>query len=187
MAKQRGRTAKLRLGGGISTRQMSDKLADHPHLPVLLLPILPLPSSCLTCVIFFSFWYAISNPPPEKNGLQTSLSTLHERDLGSTCMPFPHQTKKDRRPLFLSLRATRERGLKPPSIPFWPKSERNSKPPPHMFWAKEVACWKKPAPLPFWPKEGEFKPPHLPSHFISSALSLSLIPTLDHEPSRCPP
>ena len=170
MAKQRGRTAKLRCGGGISTRQMSDKLADHPHLPVLLLPILPLPSSCLTCSIFFSFWYAISNPPPEKNGLQTSLSTLHERDLGSTCMPFPHQTKKDRRPLFLSLRATRGRGLKPPSTPFWPKSERNSKPPPHMFWAKEVACWKKACSPPLLAKGRGIQtpPPPFPLHLLCS-------------------
>ena len=170
MAKQRGRTAKLRLGGGISTRQMSDKLADHPHLPVLLLPILPLPSSCLTCSIFFSFWYAISNPPPEKNGLQTSLSTLHERDLGSTCMPFPHQTKKDRRPFFLSLRATRGRGLKPPSIPCWPNWRRNSKPPPHMFWAKEVACWKKACSPPLLAKGRGIQtpPPPFPLHLLCS-------------------
>ena len=151
---------------------MSDKHANHPHLPLLLLPILPLPSSSFTCSVYFSFWYTVSNPPPEKKRIANPPFPQFIKEVWVlNASPSASRAKTRRRHLFLSLLAKNGGGLKPPPSPLWPKGEENSKPPPPMFEAKAGAGCEGLLPSPSGQRGEGIQTTALPSIFTSSALS----------------
>ena len=150
---------------------MSDKLANHPHLPLLLLPIVPLPSSSFACSLFFSFWYTVSNPPPETGEIATPpLPELIKGVWVLSASPSPITPKKAGVPSS-SYIWPKGGEIKTSSLPLLAKLGKEFKTPPPMFWAKNGRVAKAFSP-PLQAKEGKiFTPPPLPSLLTSSVLS----------------
>ena len=132
---------------------MSDTHANHPPLPLLLLPILPLPSSSFTCSVFFSFWYTVSNPPPEKERIANPpFPQLIKEVWVLNASPSASRAKTRRRHLFLSLLAKNGGGIETSSLPPLAKRGREFKTPSSHVRGKSRGGLRRPAPLPFWPK-----------------------------------
>ena len=166
---------------------MSDKLGNHPHLPLLLLPIVPLPSSSFACSLFFSFWYTVSNPPPETGEIATPpLPELIKGVWVLSASPSPITPKKAGVPSS-SYIWPKGGEIKTSSLPLLAKLGKEFKTPPPMFWAKNGRVAKAFSP-PLQAKEGKkfTPPPSLPCS-PPQFFPPSLIPTLGIGPSLCPP
>ena len=149
---------------------MSDKLADHPHLPVLLLPILPLPSSSLTCSIFFSFWYTISNPPPEKNGLQTPPFHRTLKGFGFHMHPLPPSDQKRQASPLPPPSGHKGEGIKTSSHPLLAKIGKEFKTPSSHALGKKRGELEKASSPPLLAKGrgNSNPPPPFPLHLLCS-------------------